>query len=65
MELISKLASNNTLKIEMLPSASKEVSIKFEDHCINIINNKEILNGLKGITKIQNRESLIKYQSRI
>ena len=52
MELISKLASNNTSKIEMLPSASKEVSIKFEDQCINIINNKELLNGLKGITKI-------------
>ena len=31
MELIGKLASNNTTNIGMLPSASKDVSIKFAD----------------------------------
>ena len=36
MELIGKLESNNTSKIGMIPSASKEVSIKFEDQCIHI-----------------------------
>ena len=29
-----------------------------------MINNKDRLNGLKGITKMQKRESLFKYQSR-
>ena len=28
-----------------------------------MLNNKEMLNGLKGSTKIQNRESLLKYKS--
>ena len=54
LELIGKLASNNTKNIGMLPSASKEASIKFADQCLHILNNKEILNGLKGNTKIQN-----------
>ena len=55
MEPIGKLASNDTSNIGMLTSASKDVSVKFADQCINIINNKEILNGLKGSTKIQKR----------
>ena len=42
MELIGGLASNGTSNIEMLPSASKYVSIKFLDQCIHILNNKEI-----------------------
>ena len=46
----------------MIPSASKDVSIKFSDQCIYILNNKEMLNGLKGSTIVQNRESLFKYQ---
>ena len=49
----------------MIPSVSKDVSIKFSDQCIHIINNKERKNGLNGITKIQKRESPFKYQSRI
>ena len=53
MELIGKLASNYTSKIEMIPSVSKDVSVKFSDKCIHIINNEEIVNGLKGSTKIQ------------
>ena len=64
MKPIGKLGSNNTMNIDMLPSASKDVSIKFTDQCLHILNNKEILNGLKSSTKIQNRESLFKYQSR-
>ena len=65
MEPIVRLASNDTSKIGILPSASKYASIKFSDQCINIINNKEILNGLKVITKMKKRESIFKYQSRI
>ena len=53
MELIGKLGSNNTTNIGILPSASKYVSIKFSDQCLHILNNKEILNGIKGIKKIQ------------
>ena len=55
MELIGKLASNNTTNIYMLPSASKDVSIKFSDQYLHILNNKEILNGIKCITKMQKR----------
>ena len=65
MELIGKLASNHTPKIGMLPSASKYISIKFSDQCIHILNIKEILNVLKGSTKMQGTESLFKYQSLI
>ena len=65
MELIGKLGSGNTTKIIMTPSASKDVSIQFVDQFLEILNNKEILNGLKGSSKIQKRESLFKYQSLI
>ena len=65
MELMGKLASNDTTNIGMLPSASKYVSVKFADQCLHILNNKEILNGLKDSTKIQKRRSQFKYQSRI
>ena len=40
MELIRKLGSNNTTKIGMLPSAWNDVSIKFSDQCLHILNNK-------------------------
>ena len=63
MEYIGKLASNYTSKVIMLPSASKGVSIKFLDKCINILYNKEGLNGIKGRTKLQNIESLFIHQS--
>ena len=49
----------------MITSDSKDVSIKFTDQFIHILNYKSILNGLKGITKIQNRGSILKYQYRI
>ena len=62
MELIGKVGSNDTTKIGMLPSSSKDVSIKLEYQCLHILNNKEILNGLKGSTKMQKRESIFKYQ---
>ena len=65
MELIGKLGSNNTKGIGMLPSASKDASIKFEDKCIKNINKKYILNGLKCSKKMKKRESLFKYQSGI
>ena len=50
---------------DVLLLASKDVSVKFVDQRIPILNNKGRLNGLKGITKMKNRESLFKYQSRI
>ena len=65
MELIGKLASNYTTNIGMLPSASKYVSVKFVDQCLHILNNKETLNGLKVITKMQKIQSQFKYQPRI
>ena len=65
MELIGKLSCNNISKIGSLPSALKGVSVKFTYQCIQIINNKEMLNGLKGSTKIQNRQSLFIYQPHI
>ena len=65
MELMGVLASNDTTNIVMLPSASKYVFINFADQCLHIINNKDRLNRLKGITKLQKRQSRFKYQSRI
>ena len=50
MEPIGQLKSNNTSKIGMLPSASKYFSIKVLDKSLHIINNKYMLNGLKGST---------------
>ena len=38
MELLGKLACNDTPKIGMIPSASKYVSIKFEEQCLHMIN---------------------------
>ena len=55
MEIIGKLGSNDTRNIGMLTSASKDVSIQFEEQCLHIINNKEILNGLEGSSKIKKR----------
>ena len=49
----------------MIPSASKYISVEFVYQFLHIINNKEILNGLKGSTKMQNIESLLKFQSLI
>ena len=48
MELIGKLGMNNTTNIGMINSDSKDVSLKFSDQCLHILNNKEILNGIKG-----------------
>ena len=62
MELLGKSASNDTSKIGMLPNASNKISINFEEQCFNILTNNDRLNVLKGITKIQNRESLFKSQ---
>ena len=65
MKLIGKLASNDISKIAILPSASKDVSVESADQYIRILNNNKRLNGVKGITKMKNRESIFKYQSRI
>ena len=62
MELMGKLASNDTKNIGVLPSASYYVTIKISDQCLHILNNKEILNGLKGSTKMQKRQPLFKYK---
>ena len=40
MELIDKLASNDTSKIGMIPIASKDVSVNFSDQFIHTLNNK-------------------------
>ena len=60
---MGKLANNDTKIIGMLPSASKYISINFADQCLRILNNKEGLNGLKGSTQMQKRQSQFKYQS--
>ena len=65
MKLIGKLASNKKSNIGILPSSSKDVSIKFAYQYIHILNNKERLNGPKGSTKMKNIESLFNYQSDI
>ena len=65
MELMGKLASNNNTNIAMLPSASNYVSIKFAYQCLHILNNIKRLNGLKGSTNMQKRQSKFKYQSLI
>ena len=41
MELIGKLGNNDTTNIEIFPSASKDVSVKFSGQCLQILNNKE------------------------
>ena len=56
MELLGKLASNDTPEIGIIPSASKYVSIKFSEQCLHILNNNDQLNGLKGSTKMKNIE---------
>ena len=63
MEFIGRLASKNTYNIGIISSASKNGSINFSYQFIHILNNKDRFNRLKGITKIQNRESRFKYQS--
>ena len=55
MELIVKLAFNDTSNIGMRTSASNDVSIKFLYQCIHTINNKEIINGLRGSTKTKKK----------
>ena len=55
MELIGKLASNDTSNIVTLSNASKDISIKFAYKCINLVNKKERSNGLKSSTKMQKR----------
>ena len=52
-EIIGKLVSNITSNIKILPSALKYVSIECADQCIQIVINKETLNVIKGVTKIQ------------
>ena len=63
MELPGKLESNNTPKIGILPSAYRQFQNKLAEQCLHIIANNNNLNGLKGIPKMQKRESLFKYQS--
>ena len=53
MELIGKLVSNDTTKVVMLLSDPKYISVKFVYQCLHILNNKGILDGLKGSTKMQ------------
>ena len=40
MEIMDKLASNDTTKIAILPNASRYVSINFAYQCLHIFNNK-------------------------
>ena len=55
MEVLGKLVGNYTSKIEIIPSASRYVSIKFKEQFLHVINNSDWLNGLKGSTKIHKR----------
>ena len=54
MELLSKLTSNNTSNIGIIPSASRYVSINFSEQDLHITTNKYCLKGLKGSTKMIN-----------
>ena len=56
MGLLGKLSSKYTSKNGIPPSASKYVSNKFVERCLQILNNKYVLNGIKGIKTIQKRE---------
>ena len=40
MEIIGKLGSNYTTNIGLLPSASKDVSVKFAYQCLHILNSR-------------------------
>ena len=62
MELLVKWTSNDTSKIGILPSTSNNVSINFAKQCLKILANNDRLNGLKGGTKIQGRESLFQFK---
>ena len=41
MELMGKVASNDTTNIGILPSTSKYVSINFSDQCLHILSKKK------------------------
>ena len=56
MDLIGKLGSKYNTNIGMIPSASKDVSIKFVDQFLHIIKNEEILKRIKVSTKTQKIE---------
>ena len=47
----------------MIHSASKYISIHFLEHFFHILNNKDGLNGPKGIKKMEKIEPILKYQS--
>ena len=61
-EALGKIAINSISNIGIIPSASKDASIKFVEQFLHIVNNKERLNGLKFIIKTENIESLFKFQ---
>ena len=52
IEPVVKLTSNDTSKVGMLPSDSKDVSIIFTEQFLHITNNKYRFNGLKGGKKM-------------
>ena len=60
MEILGKSASNDTPNIGMITSASRDVSINLSEQCLQIITNNDRFIGLKGSTKMKNRESLLK-----
>ena len=47
MELIDKLEISDTTNNGMLPSASKDVYVKFADQCLNILKNEKRSNVLQ------------------
>ena len=55
IDIIGKLTSKDTQNIEILTIASKNVSINFVEQCLHILTNKDIMNGLKRITKMRLR----------
>ena len=62
-ELLGKIAINSISNIGIIPSASKDASIKFVEQFLHMINNKERLNGLKFIIKTQEIESLFNFNN--
>ena len=55
MELLGKLASNDTSNIGMFLIASNDLSIKYTEQCFSILTKNDQLNELKSSTKIKDR----------
>ena len=59
MDLLGKLEINYTSNIGILPSSSKDISVKIPEKCLHILTNNDHLNGLKSSTKMQEKRITI------